>query len=60
MPAYRGPYLVHKKAEKFFILKVGTRFDAISVDRLKPHLGSSPLVAASLPSRGRPAKKNML
>jgi Integrase core domain len=58
--AYRGPYLVHKKAEKFFILEIGSRFDAISVDWLKPHLGSSPPVAASPPSRGRPAKKNML
>jgi hypothetical protein len=56
-PAYRGPYLVHKKAEKFFILKLGPHFDAVSIDRLKPHLGSSPPVAASPPSRGRPAKK---
>jgi hypothetical protein len=59
MPAYRVPYLVHKKAEKFFILKIGTRFDAISVDRLKPHLGSSPLVAALPPICGCPAKKNI-
>jgi transposase InsO family protein len=57
-PAYRGPYLVHKKAEKFVILQMGTRFDAISADQLKPHLGSSPPVTATPPSRGRPAKKN--
>jgi hypothetical protein len=57
--AYGGPYLVHKKADEFFILKIGNRFDAISMDRLKPHLGSSPPVAASPPTRGRPAKKNI-
>jgi hypothetical protein len=58
--AYRGSYLVHKIAEKFFILKLGPRFDAVSIDRLKPHLGSSPPVVASLPSRGWPAKNSIL
>jgi hypothetical protein len=40
-PAYRGPYEVVKKADKFFIVKLGGRFDAISIDRLKPHLGGT-------------------
>jgi hypothetical protein len=53
-PAYRGPYLVHKRTDKFFILKVGGKFDAVSVDRLKPHLGGNP-VAVPPPKRGRPA-----
>jgi transposase InsO family protein len=53
-PAYRGPFLVHKRAGKYFILRVGSRFDAITVDRLKPHRGSSPPVVASPPRRGRP------
>jgi transposase InsO family protein len=52
-PLYRGPFLVVKRAEKFFILKMGGRFDAISVDRLKPHLGG-PTVPAEPPRRGRP------
>jgi hypothetical protein len=52
-PAYRGPYLVHKRSPKFFILKMGGTFDAISVDRLKPHLGGDP-VAVPPPKRGRP------
>jgi transposase InsO family protein len=52
-PAYRGPYIVHKRSSKYFILKMGGRYDAISVDRLKPHLGDSP-VAAQPPKRGRP------
>jgi Integrase core domain len=52
-PAYRGPYAVHKKAEKFFIVKMGQRFEAVSLDRLKPHLGAA--VQPSLPPRrGRP------
>jgi hypothetical protein len=59
-PAYRGPYLVHWRTEKFFILQIGGRYDAISVDRLKPHLGASPPVVASPPRRGRPAKNNSL
>jgi hypothetical protein len=52
-PAYRGPYAVHKKAEKFFIIKMGQRYEAVSLDRLKPHLGAA--VQPSLPPRcGRP------
>jgi hypothetical protein len=57
-PAYRGPYLVHRRSEKFFILRIGGRYDAVSIDRLKPHLGASPPVAASPPRRGRPSKNN--
>jgi transposase InsO family protein len=52
-PAYRGPYEVVKKADKFFIVKLGGRFDAISIDRLKPHLGGT-ATATPPPRRGRP------
>jgi hypothetical protein len=52
-PVYRGLYKVHKRAEKFFIIRLGGRFDAISVDWLKPHMGST-VELASLPRRGRP------
>jgi transposase InsO family protein len=52
-PTYRGPNAVHKKAEKFFIIKLGQRFESVSLDRLKPHLGAA--VQPSLPARrGRP------
>jgi hypothetical protein len=55
-PAYKGPFRVVKTTEKYFILDLGGRFDAISVDRLKPHLGSTPPTTASPPPRGRPRK----
>jgi Integrase zinc binding domain len=59
-PAYRGPYLVHRQSDKFFILRIGGRYDAVSIDRLKPHLGASPPIVASPPRRGRPPKNNSL
>jgi hypothetical protein len=55
-PAYRGPYKVVQTSEKYFMLKIGDHFDAITVDRLKPHLGPSAPAAASPPKRGRPPK----
>jgi hypothetical protein len=51
--AYRGPYAVHKKGDKVFIVKVGGKYEAVTIDRLKPHLGGPPLPAAP-PHRGRP------
>jgi hypothetical protein len=54
-PAYRGPFLVHKRGGKFFILCMGSHFDAISIDRLKPHRGSSLPDVALPPRRGRPS-----
>jgi hypothetical protein len=55
-PAYRGPYKVVRASDKYFMLKIGDRFDAITVDRLKPHLGPSVPAAASPPKCGRPPK----
>jgi hypothetical protein len=52
--AYTGPYLVHRRSNKFFILKVGGKFDAVSIDRLKPLLGGNP-VAVPPPKQGHPA-----
>jgi hypothetical protein len=52
-PLYRGPFCVHKRADKFFIIMVGGKFDAVSVDQLKPHLGG-PVMPADPPRRGRP------
>ena len=51
---YQGPYLVAKRGEKAFHVHIGGRQEVISVDRLKPHLGTSPVIPASPPPRGRP------
>ena len=53
-PPYQGPYLVAKRGDKTFTVHVGGRQEVISVDRLKPHLGTSPVCPASPPRRGRP------
>jgi hypothetical protein len=42
------------RREKFFKLEVGGRPEVVSVDRLKPHLGRAPVMAASPPQRGCP------
>jgi hypothetical protein len=52
-PRYRGPYEVVRQSSKYFIIKLGSRFDAVTIDRLKPHLGSL-VVPDAPPRRGRP------
>jgi hypothetical protein len=54
-PQYLGPYRVLQKGPKTFKLQVGGREETVTVDRLKPHLGSSALQPADPPRRGRPA-----
>jgi len=53
-PQYRGPYRVLSRGPKYFSLQIGDQPDTVSVDRLKPHLGSSPVQPAVPPRRGRP------
>ena len=53
-PLYVGPYLVIDRQPKFFKVQVGTRTEVISIDRLKPHLGTAPVSPAVPPLRGRP------
>ena len=49
-PLYRGPYLVLRRSEKFFILQIGDKKDAVSVDsKLKPVFSSNPVVPALPP-----------
>jgi hypothetical protein len=53
-PAYRGPYRVRVPGTKYFVVDIGGSPTAVSVDRLKPHLGKSPTSLAPAPRRGRP------
>ena len=47
---YDGPFQVIKKEEKFFVLKVGSKEQTVSVDRLKPAFGfADPAPAISVP-----------
>jgi cleavage and polyadenylation specificity factor subunit 1 len=53
-PLYAGPYRVLDRAAKFFTVEMGGKSEVISVDRLKPHIGTSAVTPASPPLRGRP------
>jgi hypothetical protein len=56
-PLYSGPYEVLEAGRKVFRINVGGKMEIFTVDRLKPHLGTAPLQAATPPVRGRPAKQ---
>jgi hypothetical protein len=56
-PAYHGPYRVRVPGVKYFVIDIGGKPSAVSVDNIKPHLGSSPLSAAPPRRRGRPPKQ---
>jgi hypothetical protein len=51
---YEGPYAVVERGPKYFRVAIGGSVDTVSVDRLKPHTGSSVVRAAPPPRRGRP------
>ena len=51
-PAYSGPFAVISCFPKYFILDMGDRQESVSVDRLKPHLGSAIFTPAVAPRRG--------
>ena len=51
---YEGPFLVLSKRDKTFVLKKGQVAEAVSIDRLKPHLGSSAPDVQVPARRGRP------
>jgi hypothetical protein len=54
---YDGPFAVLEKRDKYFVLQVGDRAEKVTVDRLKPHLGTDPVPPPALPRRGRPPLK---
>ena len=51
---YEGPFLVLSKQEKTFVLKKGLVAEAVSIDRIKPHLGNSMLDVQIPARRGHP------
>jgi len=53
-PLYVGPYEVLERSDKCFQLAVSGREETVSVDCLKPHLGTGPFTAALHAERGRP------
>jgi hypothetical protein len=53
-PLYHGPYAVLEAGEKTFRLFIDDREEVVSVDRLKPHLGTAPVLPATPPARGHP------
>jgi hypothetical protein len=55
-PLYVGPYRVATRSDKYYVLEIGGRGESVSIDRLKPHLGTSTVEPASPPIRGRPQK----
>jgi hypothetical protein len=54
VPHYEGPFAVVESGGKAFRVRLGQRVEVVSVDRLKPHLGSDQPQLASPPTRGRP------
>ncbi len=48
-PAYAGPYKVVQLGPKYFVLEIEDHHEAVAVDWLKPHTGSTLAAAANLP-----------
>ena len=53
-PPYDGPFEVIEKADKTFKVRIGTRTEVITVDRLKPAYTDPAVEVAQPPRRGRP------
>jgi len=53
-PPYSGPYKVISRGPKYFNIDIGGQHQAVTVDRLKPHTGTSASTPAAPPRRGRP------
>ncbi len=54
-PLYLGPYQVLDNGPKVFRLAIGGRAESVSIDRLKPHLGTADVVPQRPPLKGTAA-----
>ena len=57
---YHGPYWVLERWDKYFGLKLGSRTDVVSVDRLKPAFYKDPISVAFSPALGQSALRPAL
>ena len=55
-PPYQGPFVIESKEKDYFVVKIGTRLEKISLDRLKPAIVTDPEQIAAPRPRGRPKK----
>jgi hypothetical protein len=56
-PLYQGPYAVVQSRPKCFKVQIGDKVEVVSVDRLKPNLGTQPLEPVAPVARGRPRRE---
>jgi hypothetical protein len=54
---YSGPYKVLERGPKYFRLDIGGKSTAVTVDRLKPHTGTTETAPAAPPRRGYPPRQ---
>jgi hypothetical protein len=55
-PVYHDPYRVRVSGQKYFVVDISGRPQAVSVENIKPHLGLTPITVALGPHRGHPPK----
>jgi hypothetical protein len=58
-PLYLGPYQVLDNGPKVFRLAIGGRAESVSIDRLKPHLGTADVLPQRPPPMGRPPSRGV-
>jgi hypothetical protein len=58
-PLYLDPYQVLDNGPKVFRLAIGGKEELISVDRLKPHLGTAVVFPQLPPSRDQPPSRGV-
>jgi hypothetical protein len=54
---YSSPYKVLERGPKYFRLDIGGKNTAVTVDRMKPHTGTTETTPAAPPRHGRPARQ---